>query len=138
MWRSSATPLKTPDLANIPDTASVRVGNGGDAPFEIKVRANKVSGHAGLAAVRFHRGPAFSGEGSIQGTVLTVSRVARGALVAGGRLSGPGVAPGTRVLRQTSGEYGGAGGYEIDRRQHTDGGPLEGVSGEAAAPEAAR
>ena len=36
------------------------------------------------------------------------------------------------MLRQTSGEYGGVGAYEVDRRQETGAIPLEGASDEAA------
>lgn len=129
--------IENPDLANSGDNAGIRVGNTGDAPFDIHLRANKISGHAGLAAVRFHPGPAFSGEGSINGTILAVSRVGRGSLVAGERLSGRGVAAGTHVLRQTSGEYGGVGAYEVDRRQETGAVQLEGASDEAAKANAA-
>lgn len=124
--------IENPDLAKSGDNAGIRVGNTGDAPFDIHLRANKISGHAGLAAVRFHRGPAFSGEGAIKGAILTISRVGRGSLVAGERLSGPGVAPETRVLRQISGEYGGVGAYEVDRRQETNAIRLEGAPDEAA------
>ncbi len=57
--------------------------------------------------------------GSIAGDVLTVTAVGSGTLVAGGQLSGTGVAPNTAVVNQLTGTPGGIGTYTVNIGEQT-------------------
>lgn len=57
--------------------------------------------------------------GSIAGNILTVTAITSGTLVAGGVLSGTGVATGTHIVRQLSGTTGGVGTYAVDIPEQT-------------------
>lgn len=56
----------------------------------------------------------FSVTGSIAGNVMNVTAVGSGTVVAGGTISGTGVATGTKVLAQLTGTPGGIGTYAVD------------------------
>jgi hypothetical protein len=57
--------------------------------------------------------------GSIAGNVLTVTAVGSGVLVAGGTLSGTGVATGTQIVSQIGGTTGGIGTYYVSIPEQT-------------------
>lgn len=57
--------------------------------------------------------------GSISGNVMTVTAVGSGVVVAGGTITGTGVAPNTKVLAQLSGTTGGIGTYTVSQAEQT-------------------
>lgn len=61
----------------------------------------------------------FSVTGSIANDVLTVTAVGSGTVVAGGLISGTGIATGTKVLAQISGTIGGIGTYRVSIPEQT-------------------
>lgn len=61
----------------------------------------------------------FSVTGSITNNVLTVTAVGSGTVVAGGTISGTGIATGTKVVSQISGTAGGVGAYYVDIAEQT-------------------
>lgn len=61
----------------------------------------------------------FSVTGSIANDVLTVTAVGSGVVVAGGTISGTGIATGTKVLSQLSGAVGGIGTYRVSIPEQT-------------------
>ncbi|NBT26203.1 MAG: hypothetical protein EBT09_06550, partial [Actinobacteria bacterium] len=61
--------------------------------------------------------PAATFAGTISGTTLTVTSISSGMLYAGQIISGSGVTPETRIVRQVTGALGGAGTYLVDTSQ---------------------
>lgn len=61
----------------------------------------------------------FSVTGSITDNVLNVTVVGSGQVVAGGTISGTGVASGTKIVRQLTGTTGGVGTYEVSIGEQT-------------------
>lgn len=86
----------------IPVTVRISTGSG-----EIQPDGSRAPSYASPGAL----------VGSIAGNVLTVTAVSLGAVQTGQILSGSGVAAGTSVVEQLTGDAGGAGTYEVSRSQ---------------------
>jgi hypothetical protein len=106
----SGPELQLTDALNLQETVRVVYMNGQVQGVQ---RPNAQGGDLLKIPTGLSGAPTANFTGAIADDILTVSAITSGAIVAGGNLGGQGIASGTAVLQQLTGNPGGAGTYQV-------------------------